>query len=154
MNDVGFVIAEEEDLALGPGTRLDHLCSRVLLKYKKGTEKTSDIDIRRGMESAALTSLNKGVIYFFHSGSVHFSSVTQSCLTLCDPMDCSTPGFPVHHHYPVPAQTHVHQVGDAIQPPHPLSAPSPPAPNPSQHQSLFQWVNSSHEVAKVLEFQH
>ena len=67
-----------------------------------------------------------------------FSSVAQSCLTLCDPMDCSTPGLPVHHHLPEPAQTHAHRVGDAIQPSHPLSSPSPPAPNPSQHQSLFQ----------------
>ena len=85
--------------------------------------------------------------------SVQFSSVTQSCLTLCNPMNCSTPGFPVHHQLPEFTQTHVHRVGDAIQPSHPLSSPSPPAPNPSQHQGLFQWVNSSHEVAKVLEFQ-
>ena len=82
-----------------------------------------------------------------------FSSVTQSCPTLCDPMICSTPGLPVHHQLPKFTQTHVHQVGDAIQPSHPLSSPSPPAPNPSQHQGLFQWINCSHEVAKVLEFQ-
>ena len=81
------------------------------------------------------------------------SSVAQSCPTLCDPMNRSTPGLPVHHQLPEFTQTHVHWVGDAIQPFHPLSSPSPPAPNPSQHQSLFQWVNSSHEVAKVLEFQ-
>ena len=80
-------------------------------------------------------------------------SVAQLCPTLCDPMNCSTPGFPVHHQLPEFTQTHVHPVSDAIQPSHPLSSPSPPAPNPSQHQSLFQWVNSSHEVAKVLEFQ-
>ena len=85
--------------------------------------------------------------------SVQFSSVAQSCLTLCDPMNRSTPGLPVHHQLPEFTETHVHRVGDAIQPCHPLSSPSPPAPNPSQHQSLFQWVNSSHEVAKVLEFQ-
>ena len=85
--------------------------------------------------------------------SVQFSSVAQSCPTLCDPINCSTPGLPVHHHLLEFTQTHVHRVGDAIQPSHPLSSPSPPAPNPSQHQSLFQWVNSSHEVAKVLEFQ-
>ena len=161
-----------------------------------------------------------------HLGSVYsvqFSSVAQSCPTLCDPMNCSTPGLPavhgvtegwtrlsdftftfhfhalekematqssvlawrmpgtgepcglpsmgshrvrhywsdlaaaaslpVHHQLPEFTQTHVHRVSDAIQPSHPLSSPSPPAPNPSQHQSLFQWVNSSHEVAKVLEFQ-
>ena len=68
-------------------------------------------------------------------------------------MKCSTPGLPVHHHLREFTQTHVHQASDAIQPSHPLSSPFPPAPNPSQHQSLFQWVNSSHEVAKVLEFQ-
>ena len=84
---------------------------------------------------------------------VQFSSFTQSCPTLCDPMNCSTPGLPVHHQLPEFTQTHVHQVGDAIQPSHSLSSPSPPAPNPSQHQGLFQLINSSHEVAKALEFQ-
>ena len=68
--------------------------------------------------------------------SVQFSSVAQSCLTLCDPMNCSTPGLPVHHHLTEFTQNHVHRVGDAIQPSHPLSSPSPPAPNPSQHQSF------------------
>ena len=81
------------------------------------------------------------------------SSVAQSCPTLCDPMNRSTPGLPVHHQLLEFTQTHVHRVSDAIHPSHPLSSPSPLAPNPSQHQSLFQWVNSSHEVAKVLEFQ-
>ena len=71
---------------------------------------------------------------------VQFSSVAQSCPTLCNPMSCSTPGLPVHHQLPDFTQTHVHWVGDAIQPSHPLSSPSPPASNPSQHQSLFQWV--------------
>ena len=85
--------------------------------------------------------------------SVQFSSVTQLCLTICDPMNRSTSGPPVHHQHPEVTQTHAHRVGDAIQPSHPLSFPSPPAPNPSQHQGLFQWVNSSHEGAKVLEFQ-
>ena len=80
-------------------------------------------------------------------------SVTQSCLTFCDPMNHRTPGLPVHHQLPEFTQTHVHRVSDAIQPSHPLSSPSPLAPNPSQHQSLFQWVNTSNEVAKVLEFQ-
>ena len=65
-------------------------------------------------------------------------SVAQSCLTLRDPMDCSIPGLPVHHQLPEITQTHVHRVSDVIQPSHPLSSPSPPAPNPSQHQSLFQ----------------
>ena len=81
--------------------------------------------------------------------SVQFSSVTQSCLTLCDPMNRSTPGLPVLHQLPEFTQTHVYQVGDAIQPSHPLSSPSPPTPNPSKHQSLFQWVSSLHQVAKV-----
>ena len=81
-----------------------------------------------------------------------FSSVAQSCPTLCNPTNSSLPGRPVHHHLPEFTQTHVHRVHDAIWPSHPLSSPSPPAPNPSQHHSLFQWVNSSHEVAKVLEF--
>jgi len=89
----------------------------------------------------------------FGFSSVQSSSVTQSCLTLCDPMNRSMPGLPVHHQLPGFTHTHVHWVSDAIQPSHALSSPSPPAPNPSQHQSLFQWVNSSHEVAKVLEFQ-
>ena len=84
--------------------------------------------------------------------SVQFSSVTQSCPTLCHPMNRSTPGLPVHHQLLEFTQTHVHWVGDAIQPSHPRSSPSPPAPNPSQHQGLFQWVNSLHKVAKVLEF--
>ena len=81
-----------------------------------------------------------------------FSSVAQSCPTLCDPINRSMPGLLVHHQLPDFTQIHVHRVSDAIQPSHPLSSPSPPAPNPSQHQSLFQWVNSLHEVAKVLEF--
>ena len=85
--------------------------------------------------------------------SVQFSSVAQSCLTLCDPMNRSMPGHPVHHQLPEFTQTHVHRVSDAIQPSYPLSSPSPPALNLSQHQSFFQLVNSSHEVAKVLEFQ-
>ena len=84
--------------------------------------------------------------------SVQFISVAQSC-RLCDPVNRSTPGLPVHHQLPEFTQTHVHRVSDATQPSHPLSSPSPPAPNSSQHKGLFQWDNSSHEVAKVLEFQ-
>ena len=79
--------------------------------------------------------------------------MTQSWLTLCDPMDCSTLGLPVHHQFPEPTQTHVYRISDAIQPSHPLSSPSPPAFNLSQHRCLFQWVHSLHKVAKVLEFQ-
>ena len=89
------------------------------------------------------------------SVSQEFSSVAQSCPTLCDPKDCSTPGFPVHHQLPelMLCQSHVHWVSDTIQPSHPLSSPSPPTFNLSQYQGLFQWVGSSHKIAKVLEFQ-
>ena len=80
------------------------------------------------------------------------SSVTQSCPTLCDPMNPSTPGLPVHHKLPEFTQTHIHWVQDAIQPSHPLSSPSPPAFNLTQHWGLFKWVSSSHRVAKVLDF--
>ena len=81
-----------------------------------------------------------------------FSSVAQSCLTLWDPINLSTPGLPVHHQLPEFTQTHVHRVRDAIQPSYPLSSPSPPAFNLAQHQDLFQWVSSSHQVAKVWSF--
>ena len=93
--------------------------------------------------------------YYISTGQCcfQFSSVTQSCLILCNLMDCSTPGFPVHHQLLELDQTYVHRVSDAIQPSHPLSSPSPPALNLSQHQDLFKWVSSSHQVAKVLEFQ-
>ena len=79
-------------------------------------------------------------------------SVTWSCPALCNPMDCSTPGFRVHHQPLEFTQTHVHRFSDAIQPSHPLLSPSPPTFNPTQHQGLFKWV-SSHQVAKVLECQ-
>ena len=85
--------------------------------------------------------------------SVQFSSVAQSCPTLCDPMNCSMPGFPVHHQLLEPTQTHVHQVSDAIQPSYLLSSPSPPAFSLPQHQGLFQGVTSAHKVTKVLELQ-
>ena len=81
------------------------------------------------------------------------SSVAQSCQILCSPMDCSTPGLPVHQQLTEFTQTHVHRLGDAIQPSHPLSSPSPPAFSLFQHQGLFKWVYSSHQMAKVLEFQ-
>ena len=85
--------------------------------------------------------------------SIQFSSVTQSCPTLYNPMNPSKPGLPVHHQLPEFTQTHVYWVSDDIRPSHPLSSSSPPAPSPSQHQGPFQWVSSSHEVAKVVEFQ-
>ena len=92
-----------------------------------------------------------GIISSMDISSIQFSSVSQSCLNLCDPMNRSTPGL--HHQPPEPNQTHVHWVSDAIQPPHPLSSPSPLAFNLSEHQGLFQWVSSLHQVAKVLELQ-
>ena len=90
------------------------------------------------------------MLLFYTDASVQF---TQLCLTLCDPMGCSMPGFPVHHQLPELAQTHVHRVSDTIQPSYPLSSPSPPAFSLSQHQGLFQWVSFLHQVAKRLEFQ-
>ena len=103
----------------------------------------------RVLEWVAIAFSHLGLVKLNPSDQIR--SVTQSCLTLCDPMNLSTPGLPVHHQLPEFTQTHVHQVSDAIQPSHPLSSPSPPAPKPSQHQSLFQCVNSLHEVAKVLD---
>ena len=96
---------------------------------------------------------NVSKLIFLSQHSAQFSSVTQLCPTSCDPMNRSTPGLPVHHQLLEFTQTHIHRVRDAIQPSHPGLSPSPPASKLSQHQSLFQWVNSSHEVAKGLEFQ-
>ena len=111
---------------------------------------------RKTWSPMCLLTLNLNV--FWKTGlwmgvSFQFSSVAQLCLMLYDPMDCSTPALPVHHQLPEFTQIHVHWVGDAIQASHPLSSPSPPAFNFSQHQGLFQGVSSSHQVAKVLEFQ-
>ena len=93
--------------------------------------------------------------FIWISRRIHKDFITQSCLTLCDPMNFSIPGLSVHHQLPELAQTHVHRVGDAIQPSHhPLSPPSAPPFNLSQHQGLVQWVSSLHQVAKVLELQH
>ena len=95
----------------------------------------------------------RGSSHIYLLMSLHFSSVSQSCPTLCDRMNRSMPGLPVHHELSELTQTHVHWVCDAIQPSHPLSSPSPPALNLSQHQDLFKWVSSLHQVARVLEFQ-
>ena len=104
--------------------------------------------------SRKMASFNGLIFSFdtFHTISVQFHSVAQSCPTLRDPMNCSTPGLPVHHQLPEFTQTYVHWVSDAIQPSHPLSSPSPPAFNLSQHQGLFQWVGSSHQVPKYWSF--
>ena len=101
----------------------------------------------------SLTRLHLHLLPSNSTRSIQFSSAAQLCPTLCDPMDCSMPGLPVHHQLLEFTQTHVHRVGDAIQPSHPLSSPSPPAFNLSQHQGLFKWISSSRQVAKVLEFQ-
>ena len=93
------------------------------------------------------------MMYAIYTPVAQFGSVVQSCLTPCGPMDFSIPGLPVHHQHPKFTQTHVHRVGDAIQPSHPLLSPSPPAFILSQCQGLFKWVSSLHQVAKVLEFQ-
>ena len=102
------------------------------------------------VESIGKSKAYKGLYFSWFSTSIQFSSVAQSCQTLCDPMGCSTPGFPALEL----AQTHVHWVSDASQLSHPLLSPSPPAFNLSHHQGRFKWVSSSHQVAKVLELQH
>ena len=96
-------------------------------------------------------NMSEKALLMFNKNSVQFSRSVES--DSCNPMDCNTPGFPVHHQLPDLAQTRAHWVGDAIWPSHPLSSPSSPAFNLSQHQCLFQWVSSSRQVAKVLEFQ-
>ena len=106
----------------------------------------------RGSEKKFIHTLGKWTHFKKITLNSSFSSVAQSCLTLWEPMDCSTPDLPVHHQLPEFTQTHVHWVGDAIQPSHPLSSP-PPAFHPSQHQGLCKWVSSLHQVAKVLECQ-
>ena len=125
--------------------------------------------LRSPIECPAVTTVSRGVCFLLYPSMnfpiwrsffvpctwrvpVQFSSVAQSCPTLCSPMNCSMPGFPVYYQLPELAQTHVHWVGHTIQSSHPLSSPFPPAFNLSQHQGLFQWVSSSHQVAKVLEF--
>ena len=120
-----------------------------MLSFKPTFLLSSFIFIKRLFSSSSLS-----VIRVVSSASVQFSSVQSlSHVRLWDPMNWSMPGFPVHHQLPEFTQTYAHWVSDAIQPSHPLSSPSPPTPNPSQHQCLFQWVSSSHQVAKVLELQ-
>ena len=109
-----------------------------------------------GSTSVWLTCLPVYIQHSFGWGNqvpVQFSSVAQSCPTLCNSLNHSMPGLCVHHQFPEFTQTHVHWVSDAIQPSHPLSSPCPSALNLSQHQGLFKWISSLHQVAKVLEFQ-
>ena len=126
----------------------------VLLSCKMDTNTgVSSIESWRNWLILVKLEVKKVLDNVSYSDSVQFSSVTQSCPILCNPMNHSTPGLPAHHQLPGSLQTHDHWVSDAIQPSHPLSSPSPPAPNPSQHQGLFHWVSSLHLVAKVLEFE-
>ena len=113
-------------------------------------------DVKPRAVSTFFIAFNNKIRAVLNVWSLRFSSVQFSCSVVSNslwPHESQHARPPIHHHLPEFTQTHVHRVGDVIQPSHPLSSPSPPAPNPSQHQSLFLWVNSSHEVAKVLEFQ-
>ena len=135
-------ISKSRKLVLDLDFTIQRMTSNLI--YKKGwtnTEKWKEY----------VSSLNCTVKWDIYA--YHFRSVVQSCLTLCNPRDCDRPGLPVHHQLLELSQTHVHWVGDAIQPSHPLSSPSPPALNLSQHQGLLQWLSSSHQVAKILELQ-
>ena len=109
--------------------------------------------IMREIKSLKFFSMNILQTCFENTGMLFCCSVIQSCRTLCDPMDCNPPEFPVLHHLLELAQTHVQRVGDAIQPSHPLSSPSLSPFHLSQHQGLFHWVGPLHYVAKVLAFQ-
>ena len=128
----------------------------IRFQEQPGTGRTSDSGVRNlgSVSSSELIVLDEGVESEDFKAPCCCCSVAKSCLTLCNPMDCSTPGFPVHHQLLELTQTHIHPIGDAIQPSHPLSSPSPPAFTLSQHWGLFQWVRPSHQVAKVLELQH
>ena len=148
-----------------PGNRCDLLKSLIVIE--KFTLKVIRINLKYKINHTLLFYFTKQYhgLHGWHSflelsvrrvnfsTSVQFSSVAQSYLTLCDSMNCSTQGLPVHHQLPESTQIHVHWSGDAIQPSHPLLSPSPSALNFSQHQGLFQWVSSLHQVAKVLESQ-
>ena len=134
-------LGQEDPLEKEMATHSSILARRITwMEEPGGLQSTGSQRVRHNW--ATLLSLS----YF-----IKLSSVTQLCLTLCNPNDCSMPSFPVHHQLRELAQTH--RVGDAIQPFHPLSSPSPPAFNLSQHQGFFQWISSSHQVAKVLELQ-
>ena len=139
-----------------------YLTKDLYVEFANNSYKTTNSPTENGQNSWIAISRKENMhigdehmkkMFYTNWNSAQFSSVAQSCPTLCNPMNRSRPGLPVHHQLLEFTQTHVHRVSDAIQPSHPLLSPSPPAPNPSQHQSLFKWVNSSHEVAKVLEFQ-
>ena len=130
------------------------ICSCTEVQWKKRNSCTNvHSEIVTNLSETMCASSGPTRRIHLRRGMVQFSSVTQLCLTLCDPMDHSMPGLPVHHQLPEFTQTHVHWVSDAIQPSHPLSSPSPPAFNLSQHQGLSQGVSSLYQVVKILEFQ-
>ena len=134
-----------------------HEIKRCLLLGRKAMTNLDSILKSRGITFPKKVSIVKAMVFPIvmcqsENWNIQFNSVDQSCPTLWDPMNRNMPGFPDHHKLPEFTQTHVHQVGDAIQPSHPLLSPSPPAPNPSQHQGLFKWVSSSHQVAKYWSF--
>ena len=146
VSDVGWPLVQEDPLEGGMDTHSYILAWRIpWTEEPGGLQSIGSQRVGQDWNNSLLACSPQSVQF----SSVQFSSFAQSCLTLGDPMNCSTPGLPVHHQLPQFTQTH--RVGDAIQPSHPLLSPSLSAPNPSQHQSLFQWVSSSHEVAKVLE---
>ena len=126
--------------------------ARTLVLWEDKIDKPLERLIKKESEKAQINQ-NKGSWETTKGKSVQFSSVTQSWPTLYNLMKCSTPGFPVYYQLLELTQTHVHQVSDAIRPSHPQSSPFPPAFNLSQHQGLFKWISSSHQVAKVLELQ-
>ena len=140
-------------ISLGPKITADGDCSheikRCLLLGRKAMTNLDSMLTSRDITLMTKVCLVKAMVF-----PVQFSSVTQSCLTLCDFTNCSTPGLPVHHQLLELIQTHVHWVSDTIKLSYPLLSPSPPALNLSQHQGLFKWVSPLHQVAKVLEFQH
>ena len=155
-------LVQGQPFHLGPGSLLmltqgwDPNCL-YLLPPSSAATKTKSRDFPGGpvvkTPAANARDMGSSLDRELRSHMLQFSSVAQSHLSLCDPRDCSMPGLPVHQQLLEVTQTHVHQVSDAIQPSHPLSSLSPPTFNLSQHQGLFKWVTSSHQVAEVLEFQ-